>query len=278
MKNLIVKLAVLFVAGHSMANAGIKNEGEYSPAISPDGKRIAYHSNTSDHFFDVIVEELSTGATQNITQNNGYDTDPSWSPNGQQLIFSSNQGGQWDIYLYDLSSLETKTLISSDSMDNQARWSPDGQSIAFLSRREGHSQIYLYELATKAVSRLTHTDQAVFHPSWSQDGKSIVFDQKVGNKSMIYQVNISTGKHRKLFEASGSTIAAKLISDKLYVTTKRDSSWDIVLFDLGTKKTSDIASSSFDEMKADLHLAHNLIAYSVKRADGIFKVILKSIN
>ena len=95
---------------------------------------------------------------------------------------------------------------------------------------------------------------------------------------MIYQVNISTGKHRKLFEASGSTIAAKLISDKLYVTTKRDSSWDIVLFDLGTKKTSDIASSSFDEMKADLHLAHNLIAYSVKRADGIFKVILKSIN
>ena len=163
-------------------------------------------------------------------------------------------------------------------MDNQARWSPDGQSIAFLSRRDGLSQIYLYDMASSKVSRLTHTKQAVFHPSWTENGESIVFDQRVGEKSIIYQVDIRSGKHRQLFESDGSSIVGKLVDGKLYVTAKRHSSWDIVKVDLHSKLVSDVAVSSFDEMKADLSPHHNLMAYSVKQADGIFKIVIKDLN
>lgn len=278
MKKSVVQLLLILIILSNISHAAVKNEGEYSPAISPDGARIAYHSNTSDHFFDVIIEDLATGATQNITQNSGYDTDPSWSPDGSQLVFSSSRQGAWDIYLYDLKTQKTTPLITSKSMDNQARWSPDGQSIAFLSRRDGLSQIYLYDMASNKVSRLTHTKQAAFHPSWSENGESIIFDQRVGEKSIIYQLDIRSGKHQQLYESDRSSIAGKLIDGKLYVTAKGQSSWDIVKYDIHSKLISDVAVSSLDEMKADLSPLHNLMVYSVKQADGVFRVVIKDLN
>ena len=258
--------------------ATVKNEGEYSPEFSPNGNYLAYHSHSAEHFFDIFIKNMVTGVAENITNNKGYDTDASWSPDSRQLIFSSNQSGQWDIYLYDLESKQTTLLITGPAMDNQPIWSPDGRKIAFLSRRAGTSQIYLYDRHNKRQTKLSNTEYSIFHPSWSDDGDTIIFDQSVDGKGIIYQLNVKTGQSKKLFEAKGSSISAELHHDKLFVTTKRASSWDIIEFDLKTKKIVDLAATSVDEMKPNIDLLTNKMVYSKKDSAGIARLHITSIK
>lgn len=278
MKSTLLNLLLVILLIHSAASAAVKNEGDYSPTFSPKGDYLAYHSHSAEHFFDLMLRNLATGEIQNITNNQGYDTDASWSPDGKQLVFSSSQSGQWDIYLYDLASQKTSLLITNPAMDNQPRWSPDGQSIAFLSRREGNSQVYLFDMKSQRQTRLSHTENSIFHPSWSGDNKSIIFDQNIDNKSAIYQLDVSSGKSVKLFEAEGSSISGKLIHNKLYVTTKRELSWDIIEFDLTTKKSVDLVATPADEMKADIDLKRNRLVYSKINAEGIAKIEIQTLN
>jgi TolB protein len=260
------------------AAAAVKNEGEYSPEFSPNGEYIAYHANSAEHFFDVFVKHIATGKTHNITQNQAYDTDASWSPNSQKLVFSSSQSGQWDIYLYDIKSKASSLLITDPSMDNQPIWSPDGKSIAFLSRREGNSQIYIYDMHSKQQKRLSHTEHAIFHPNWSEDGRSIVFDQNIDGKSSIYQLNVASGHSEKLYEGTGSSIAAELRHNKLYVTTKPAQGWDIIAVDLISKKITNLAVTPADEMKANIDLKRKRMVYSKTDSAGIPKLEIQSLK
>lgn len=271
---------ILFFTSLLMNNAfaKVKNEGEYSPEISPNGEYLVYHSNSEEHFFDVFVKDLKTGESSNITNNKAYDTDASWSPDSKQLVFASSQSGQWDIYLYDLDKKTTKLLISDPAMDNQPIWSPNGKTIAFLSRRAGNSQIYLYDIQTKTQKRLTNTEHHIFHPSWTSHGRSVIFDQNIDGKSQIFQVALANGQIAKLYEGKGSTIAAERYKDKLYITTKRDSGWDIIEHNITTEKTRDLAASKTDEMKANIDVVRNRMTYSKTDSDGIPRVVIEDIK
>ena len=70
------------------------------------------------------------------------DTAPSISPDGQRVVFMSNQDGNWDIYVVNVDGSNLQRLTRDAAQDGLPTWSPDGQAIAFVSNRGGPWSIW----------------------------------------------------------------------------------------------------------------------------------------
>jgi Tol biopolymer transport system component len=126
---------------------------------------------------------------------------PSWSPDGKQLVFISPCLGRADLFetLYNESSLYIinadgsglKQLTPSPGSDFEPAWSPDGKRIAFTSVREGFRQIYLLDLSTSSISLITNTTNAIesSQPAWSPDGKKIAYTVKRVGAYQVWAMN-----------------------------------------------------------------------------------------
>jgi Tol biopolymer transport system component len=99
----------------------------------------------------------------------GYN--PSLSPDGKWITFTSDQSGSADIYRMHPDGSRLERLVDGPGFDDQASLSPDGHSLAFVSTREGGmGNIWLLDLATHRYSNVTHSRSGNFRPSWSPDG------------------------------------------------------------------------------------------------------------
>lgn len=266
------KCLILGLLSISMNALGVSNEGEYSPAWSPDGKYLAYHKNSEKIIWDIMLKNLESGEVTQITRNPGYDTGVSWSPDGKQFVFSSSRSGNRDIYVYDLKSSETHELVVHASMENQPKWSPMGDKLAFLSRRRGSSQLFIYNFKTKETKQLTNEKGAIFHPSWTNDGEHIVFDVTLDKQSSIYQIELATGKVEKLYSNGDALISAKRYKDRILVTTNQSGNWDIITVDLKSGKAKNLVATQQNEIKGVLDASGKKLAYSKQQENGIWNI------
>jgi len=102
------------------------------------------------------------------------------SPDGQQVAFSWNPSGRWEVYLMPLDrSAPPQQITTGPGAKHAPRWSPDGRRLAYSLDLDGEERydIYLYDLATRQHTHLTpHTPDAI-QPKlcWSPDGNWIAF-------------------------------------------------------------------------------------------------------
>jgi Tol biopolymer transport system component len=105
-----------------------------------------------------------------------YTCDPSYSPDGTKLAFTSDQDGDYDIYVKDLASGQvtqiTKDGEDSGVPDRRPSWSPDGTKIVF----DDQNDLWVMD-ATDGSDRIQLTDTAAgeWQAAWSQEGTKIAF-------------------------------------------------------------------------------------------------------
>jgi Tol biopolymer transport system component len=144
--------------------------GIVRPVISPDGKTIAFNA-----LGDIYVMPVG-GAPVNITHDAAYDCDPAWSPDGSQLVYSSDKaGGLLQLWLRDVKTGQERQLTHLSTQPISPAFSPDGKRVAFLDvdgmwRR---ASIAVLDVATGAVSKVHASIFAPGAPVWSPDGKRI---------------------------------------------------------------------------------------------------------
>ncbi len=194
------------------------------PALTPNGRtKLAFASvrdtlaNCQTCSFDLFVAEPDGTLPVNLTaaQPLSHEVQPSWSPDGQKLVFASDMdhvGAWYGLYVYDLSADVIVTLeVQSGSHALAPAWSPDGEWIAFASDRDGDFEIFKVRPDGTGLTKLTdNTAQDGFHPlmldtfgglfltpaplfrgglSWSPDGQKLVFASDRDGDFELYIMN-----------------------------------------------------------------------------------------
>jgi len=129
---------------------------------------------------------------------------PSWSPDGKEIVFSALVGGATDIFIYNLEDNTLKQITRDSFGDLHPVWSPDGKKIAFVTERfsanlkwleSGSYDLALLEVDTGEISRiLTFPSGKNINPQWSEDGRSLFFLSDYTGKTDLYRVDLQDGK------------------------------------------------------------------------------------
>jgi eukaryotic-like serine/threonine-protein kinase len=143
---------------------------EFSPAVSRDGKEVAFHSFRTGNR-DIFVIPSSGGLAVRVTTSPEHDWNPSWSPDGQALVFDEQHNPDsslWIVRRRPGGGWETPRALPYHGAVALPRWSPDGRSIAF----SGDSGLRVIDVATGGQHFLAATSTGPW-AAWSDDGRTI---------------------------------------------------------------------------------------------------------
>lgn len=164
------------------------------PAISPDGKTIAFRSKR-DGVWEIYTMPTSGGNASRLTRGMIYNGAPVWSPDGKKIAFESYAHGDLDIWVMNADGTQPINLTDKEeTYDYAPAWSPDGKWIAFASWRTGTKQIFI--VAGDCVKNCVATNISQnkfddFEPAWSPDGKKLAFVSERDGQRAIYTADFS---------------------------------------------------------------------------------------
>ncbi|GAB3160832.1 VWA domain-containing protein [Micromonospora sonneratiae] len=115
-------------------------------------------------------------AALRLTTDPGRKRHPALSPDGRQVVFTSDRGGSDDIWLVSTDGSTPRQLTEHPGEDNWPTWSPDGSRIVFSSTRDDPAgDLYVLDVTSGRTTRLTTDPAADNQPAWSPDGSRIAF-------------------------------------------------------------------------------------------------------
>jgi Tol biopolymer transport system component len=80
------------------------------PAISPDGKRLAWQTDMNGKDDEIYLANIDGSGARNLTNAAGDDGHPWFSRDGGTIVFESNRTGTWEIWKVDLASMKFTQL------------------------------------------------------------------------------------------------------------------------------------------------------------------------
>jgi TolB protein len=153
---------------------------DVAPALSPDRKQLAFASNRNG-FWDLYVMDLQSGDVKQITDTHEYDSAPSWSPDGQWLVFETYGNDNLEIAVVSVNDRAQAIIpVTQDpASDHSPVWAPDGRHIAFISTRGGDSDVWLADLDLTGDDRYQNLSNTPFasenYPVWNFDGSQLLW-------------------------------------------------------------------------------------------------------
>lgn len=150
------------------------------PAISPDGKTIAF-----SYQGDIFTVPSSGGTAKQITSNAAFDSYPVWSPDGNHIAFASNREGSIDVWVMDANGGIPKRVTTNSGSEYPLRWK-DNSTIMF---------------------------KASIMPT----AKSIIF---AGSYPQVYTVGMDGGRPKLFSDITMDALDINASGDVLYIDRK----------------------------------------------------------
>lgn len=165
-----------------------------SPALSPDGRKLAYTGYQAG-YADIYLIDLASGSRVRLVKFPGTNSGARFSPNGAQLACTISKDGNPELYVVGLSG-GARRLTHTRGCESSPTWSPDGGEIIYSSDESGAPQ--LYRIGSGGGSgRLVPTGFGYCtEPSWSPDGQRLAFNVRSGGGFSVAVMDLNGGGAR----------------------------------------------------------------------------------
>jgi Tol biopolymer transport system component len=166
------------------------------PQYSPDGHKLAFHSNRSGTGMQVWITDSEGNQARQLTDMHpGLTGSPHWSPDGQTLAFNSSSTGHFQIYTMsaDGGKMVQKTHGAYDSFG--ATWSHDGRWLYFTSNQTGRNE--LWKILVDGGEPIPVTNNGGTMATESEDGSTLYYAKEEDNGS-IWRIPTGGGPEQKL--------------------------------------------------------------------------------
>ena len=189
-------LALVDRAGGSTP-IGDKIDVYWTPAISPDGRRLAMSILPGGSNGDLWVEDLDRNIRTRLTFSDGPDINPTWSPDGEWIYFSSNRGASTNIFRVAADGSEQPVQLTDDDLNQRpTSISPDGKTLVFSQQMaetqwdimtmpldgEGEPEVFLSTPFAEGAGKV------------SPDGKWLAYMSNESGEFQIYVRPFPTGR------------------------------------------------------------------------------------
>jgi len=142
---------------------------------------------------DLFVLSSGQAEPTRLTNSPADDRQPTWSPDGTKIAYSSRQDGNWEIYVMDLNSGNTTRLTNDFAYDGAPTWSPDSQWLAYESYQNNNLDIFIIRAdGAEGPYPVTRNPAPDFAPAWRSDatGRDLAYvSWREGNQD-IYLISL----------------------------------------------------------------------------------------
>ena len=151
-----------------------------------------------DGYNNLFQVNLTRCDYRNLSRSRDQDRYAAYSSDGTRIAFSSNRGGNLDIFTMDAEGGDVQRLTQNSGANRAPAWSPDGKRIAFVTDRDGNSEIYVMNSDGSDQTNLTNDPGFDADPAWCPDGKNIVYvSYRQGDSGYRNCIMNAAGKNRR---------------------------------------------------------------------------------
>jgi eukaryotic-like serine/threonine-protein kinase len=166
------------------------NTADNHPAVSPDGRMIAFTSQRAGGFDIFVMNADGTGQRQltRFSDRGLGALGPTWSPDGKRIAFHTRVK-RIDLYTINVDGTGLTRVTDDAAPELTPSWSPDGRRIVFSGGLRQRFEIYVIDVDGRNRRRLTFNEAMDHNPEWSPDGRRIAFHSDRDGDMEIYVMN-----------------------------------------------------------------------------------------
>jgi Tol biopolymer transport system component len=182
----------------------------YGYSASPDGKIISYHEN-----YQIFIANADGTNKQHIPTGNPFNFGPTWSPDGQWLLFLSGEHGHSNPYVVRRDGHDLRKLADQNSYQgwilfldvddfhqgssDTPVWSADGQSVFFTIKTATTTELCQVDLEGKSTQLTTSPEGTLhYHPKPSNDGNWILYGSLRKGVRQLFVRNLKTSAEHQI--------------------------------------------------------------------------------
>ena len=219
------------------------------PAISPDGRKVAYMSIRQGELPNVWVMDADGGNPIQLTSDDSAEHKPNWFPDNVRVGYLTKRRRDGGLYAVDINTRREQLVFgfagaeSFPSLDGtlaEFEPSPSMTQIAFSMMTPPDGQRLLYVSPIEAFRPRRIGPPHAGYPAWSPDEKHIAVEIKDGSSTHAGVIDVATGAMRQLTKERGHTWVRSWSPDgrKLAVAAMRDGRWSLRSIDAATGTAS----------------------------------------
>ena len=190
---------------------GLGERGRYSQlALSPDNKYVVVEISGEDRRYDLWVVEVARGIASRLTTDPADDRDPVWSPDSQEIVYSSDAGGDQDMLRKGLATADPAMPLphgvgkTPGVRDVAKSWSRVGNTLLFVTITASRDYAtWAASLDGQGPPRALNKGFAVDHPELSPDGRWLAYISTDSGRSEVYLEPFQRKGARLRVSASG---------------------------------------------------------------------------
>jgi TolB protein len=201
--------------------------------------------NDSTRFKELYIVDYDGYNLYRLTKDNKINIIPKWSPDGEQIIYTSYLYNNPNLFGLNLIKNRRRVISKYQGLNAVGSFSPDGKKILLTLSRGKYPNLYLINSSGKILQRMTDGPYIDTSPSFAPNGREIVFISDRPGYPQLYIMNVDGGNVRRL-TTSGFCDSPSWSprGDKIVFTMRQlKGNYDLYVYNLPTAKITKLTNN-----------------------------------